>query len=244
MNETIALVTGANRGIGYQIAAQLADRGCTVLMGVRTPRADWQPPAGRVHQLRLDVTDPGDREAAAAWITERFGRLDVLVNNAGISGPRGGQLPSATDPAVLREVFETNVVAVLAVTNALLPLLRRSSAGRIVNVSSGLGSLTCLSDQATAAGGRPPFAAYAPSKTALNALTVQYAKELRADAILVNAVAPGACATDFVQGLSFAHTITRTAAEGAAIAVELATLPPGADGPTGGFFDDDGPVPW
>jgi NAD(P)-dependent dehydrogenase (short-subunit alcohol dehydrogenase family) len=243
MNENIALVTGANRGIGRQIATQLAERGFTVLAGVRTPSAA-EPAVDRIHQLRLDVTDPADREAAAAWIAERFGRLDVLVNNAGISGPRDGQLPSTTEPEVLREVFETNVVAVLAVTNVLLPLLRRSPAARIVNVSSGLGSLTCLSDEGSAAAGRPPFAAYAPSKTALNALTVQYAKELRADGILVNAVAPGACATDFVQGFSFAHTITRAPTEGAAVAVRLATLPPEADGPTGGFFDDKGPVPW
>ncbi|MFE9426573.1 SDR family NAD(P)-dependent oxidoreductase [Kitasatospora sp. NPDC006697] len=248
MTETIALVTGANRGIGREIAAQLAARGCTVLAGSRKPpgepAAEPGPAGGRIHHVRLDVTDPADIAAAAAWVEASFGRLDVLVNNAGISGPLQEQTPSTTSVAVLREVFETNVFAVLAVTNALLPLLRRSPAARIVNVSSGLGSLSWLGSPASPVGGRPPFAAYPPSKTALNALTVQYAKELRPHRILVNSVAPGACATDFVNGLPFAESITRTAAEGAAVAVRLATLPPEAEGPSGGFFDDNGEVPW
>ncbi|MGW4801410.1 SDR family NAD(P)-dependent oxidoreductase, partial [Nonomuraea sp. NPDC004297] len=151
-----------------------------------------------------------------------------------------GLTPAVTPPEVLREVFETNVVGVLMVTNAMLPLLRRSPAARIVNVSSGVGSLRHHTDPAHYLAALPASATYPPSKTALNSLTVQYAKELRADGILVNAAAPGACATDFTKDLPFA--ITRTAADGAAVIVRLATL--GPDGPTGGFHDDDGPVPW
>ncbi|MFC4119637.1 SDR family NAD(P)-dependent oxidoreductase [Nonomuraea zeae] len=158
----------------------------------------------------------------------------MLVNNA---GPAGEQ-PSATAASTVREVLETNVVGVLMVTNALLPLLRRSAAARIVNVSSGVGSLAHHTDPAHYMSGLPASATYPVSKTALNQLTVQYAKELRGDGILVNAAAPGGCATDLTKDLPFA--ITRTAADGAAVA--LATLAPG--GPTGGFFDDDGIVRW
>ncbi|GAA1936681.1 SDR family NAD(P)-dependent oxidoreductase [Kitasatospora viridis] len=243
LTDSVALVTGANRGIGREIAAQLAALGCTVLAGSRKPPGE---PAGdaRIQHVRLDVTDPADIAAAAEWIEASYGRLDVLVNNAGVSGPLVEQNPSTIDTAVLREVFETNVFAVLSVTNALLPLLRRSPAGRIVNVTSGVASLGRHTELLGTGPRWPLFGAYAPSKSALNALTVQYAKELRPHGILVNAVAPGACATDFVQGLSFADDITRTAAEGAAVAVKFATLPPGAEGPSGGFFDEDGPVPW
>ncbi|TDD47097.1 SDR family NAD(P)-dependent oxidoreductase [Nonomuraea terrae] len=166
-------------------------------------------------------------------------RLDVLVNNAGVSGPLG-EPPSGTPAATLREVFETNVVGVLMVTNAVLPLLRRSPAPRVVNVSSGVGSLAHQTDPGHYMSGLPASATYPLSKTALNQLTVQYARELRKDGILVNPAAPGACATDFTKDLPF--PITRTAAQGAAVVIRLATLP--ADGPTGGFFDDDGRVPW
>ncbi|MBF8190533.1 SDR family oxidoreductase [Nonomuraea sp. K274] len=238
---TTALVTGANKGIGYEIAAALAQRGMTVLLGSRD-RARGEQAAARlraagcdVRPVVLDVTDPATIEAAAA----RLSRLDVLVNNAGISGPVG-EPPSATPAATVREVLETNVIGVILVTNAMLPLLRRSPAGRIVNVSSGVGSLAHHTDPGHYMSGLPGSATYPVSKTALNQLTVQYAKELRKDGILINAAAPGACATDFTKGLPF--TITRTAAEGAAVIVELATL--GPDGPTGGFFDDDGAVPW
>lgn len=140
----------------------------------------------------------------------------------------------------VRAAFETNVFGVMMVTNAMIPLLRRSPAARIVNISSDVGSLAKMADSAHYFATLPGSAAYPPSKTALNSLTVQYAKDLRADNILVNAAAPGACATDFTKHLGI--PITRTAADGAAIAVRLATL--GPDGPTGGFFSDDGPVPW
>ncbi|MGR6921447.1 SDR family NAD(P)-dependent oxidoreductase [[Actinomadura] parvosata] len=296
---TTALVTGANKGIGYAVAAGLAARGMTVLLGSRdrtrgeqaAARLRAQLATGRpqlaanqaravanqartaagpaqiavgqaqlavgqaqlaadqalaaehhaqvaepdVRAVVLDVTDPATIEAVAGSLD----RLDVLVNNAGISGPTD-LTPSRTSAETMREVFETNVIGVLMVTNALLPLLRRSPAPRIVNVSSGIGSLRHHTDPAHYMAALPPSATYPPSKTALNALTVQYAKELRADGFLVNAAAPGPCATDLTKGLPFA--ITRTAADGAAVVIRLATL--GPDGPTGGFFDEDGPVPW
>jgi NAD(P)-dependent dehydrogenase (short-subunit alcohol dehydrogenase family) len=239
---TVALVTGANKGIGREIAALLAGRGMTVLLGARDrgrgeeAAAALRAAGGEVHAVALDVTDASTVRAAAERIEERFGRLDVLVNNAGIAGNRG-QPPSESELASVRAVFETHYFGVILVTNAMLPLLRRSPAPRIVNVSSGLGSLAAQSDLDGPLAQVPPSAGYEPSKTALNALTVQYAKELRKDNVLVNAANPGWCATDLNN-----HAGYRTPAQGAAIAVHLATL--GPDGPTGGFFSDDGPVPW
>lgn len=246
---TIALVTGANKGIGRAIAQRLAEVGMTVLIAARDARrgedaaAALQAAGGDAHPITLDVTAPATIDAAAAQIATRFGRLDVLVNNAGISGRsdgHGAQTPGAVDLGVVRAVFETNFFGVIMVTDALLPLLRRSSAARIVNVSSGTGSLHHMTDPAHYMSKLPGTVGYPVSKTALNALTVQYAKALASDHILVNAVAPGACATDFTKGLPY--PATRAAAQGAEIAVRLATT--GPDGPTGGFFDDDGPVPW
>jgi NAD(P)-dependent dehydrogenase (short-subunit alcohol dehydrogenase family) len=239
---TIALVTGANKGIGYQVVEQLAALGMTVLLAARDRQrreeaASALRSAGAdVHPVALDVTDAATVAAAARHIDERFGRLDVLVNNAGITGGRS-QAPSTADLDMVREVFDTNVFGVMRVTNAMLALLKRSSAPRIVNVSSGVGSLAAMSDPDGPLTALPASAAYVPSKTLLNSLTVQYAKELRKDGILVNAADPGYCATDLNN-----HTGYRTAAQGAAIAVRLATF--GPDGPTGGFFNDDGPVPW
>ena len=243
---TIALVTGANRGIGRAIAESLADLGMTVLLAARDgglgeqAAAELRSDGGDAHAIVLDVTVPATIRSAAEQITSRFGRLDVLVNNAGISAPLGVQTPGTADLAAVRAVFETNFFGVIMVTDALLPLLRRSRAARIVNVSSVVGSLYDMTDPDHYMSTLPGAAAYPTSKTALNALTVQYAKTLAADHILVNAVAPGACATDFTKHLP--RRITRTAAQGAQIAVRMATI--GPDGPTGGFFDDDGPVPW
>ncbi|MER7842372.1 SDR family oxidoreductase [Kitasatospora sp. NPDC096077] len=244
----VALVTGANKGIGYQIALQLAERGLTVVVGARDPErgraaADELLAAGAdVHPVTLDVTDPETVRQAAGWIGERFGRLDVLVNNAG-QGDDPGHLPSAADLEAVRGIFETNVFGVLTVTNALLPLLHRSAAARIVNVSSGLGSLTMQSSPDSPLYRVPPTAAYPASKSALNALTVQYAHELRPHGILVNAVTPGPCDTDLTRDLQDAgFKVDRTAAQGAAVIVRLATL--GPDGPSGGFFGEDGPLPW
>ncbi|MDY7099766.1 MAG: SDR family NAD(P)-dependent oxidoreductase [Actinomycetota bacterium] len=240
----VALVTGANRGIGREIAAGLAALGATVHVGSRrlepgedvaaTLRADGH----RAEAVALDVTDSASIAAAADEIGERHGRLDVLVNNAGISGGPAA-LGVDADLAVIREVFDTNVFGVIAVTAAMLPWLRRSATPRIVNLTSSVGSLATMSDPDHYFTAMPAALAYPPSKTALNALTVQYAKGLRADGILVNGADPGACATDFTAGLP---GIERTGTDGARIVVRLATLPP--DGPTGAYLAEDGPVPW
>jgi NAD(P)-dependent dehydrogenase (short-subunit alcohol dehydrogenase family) len=247
MASTVALVTGANKGIGLEIAARLAGLGITVLLSARDARRRAEAVAELrsrghedVHPVALDVTEAESVLAAAEDVDARFGRLDVLVNNAGISGNVTRQTPGSTDLAVVRQVFEVNVFGVAAVTDAMLPLLRRSAAGRVVNVTSSLGSLGLMSTPGSYHANLRSSSAYAPSKSALNALTVQYAKELRASGILVNAADPGGCATDFTKSLG--RPIARTAAQGAAIAVRLATL--GADGPTGGYFNGDGPVPW
>jgi NAD(P)-dependent dehydrogenase (short-subunit alcohol dehydrogenase family) len=233
---TIALVTGANKGIGYRIVEQLAARGMTVLLGGRDQkRREAAAVELGVEPVALDVTDPASVAAAAAHVRTAFGRLDVLVNNAGIAGT-GAVPPSDTTVEAVREVFDTNVYGAIRVTNAMLPLLLRSPAPRIVNVSSMVGSLAVQSDPAGRLSVIPPTVAYPMSKTALNAVTVQYAREL-AGRVLVNAADPGYCATDLND-----HRGWRSAAEGAAIAVRLATLD--ADGPTGGFFNDDGPLPW
>ncbi|MDX6237115.1 MAG: hypothetical protein QOG10_1930 [Kribbellaceae bacterium] len=238
--QTIALVTGANKGIGYEIAAGLGALGWSVGVGAR----DEQRREAAVAKLRaagadafgvpLDVADDASVAAAAALIEERAGRLDVLVNNAGITGGVP-QEPTIVDPATVRAVVETNVIGVIRVTNAMLPLLRRSASPRIVNMSSSVGSLTLQTTPGAETG--PIAVAYAPSKTFLNAVTVQYAKELHDTNILINAACPGFTATDLngFRGV-------RTPEQGAAIAIRLATLP--NDGTTGGFFDDAGVVPW
>lgn len=251
MNEQkIALITGANKGIGRGAAEHLAALGMTVLLGVRDQARGEKAAAvlrdagGDVHPVTLDVTDQAVVQRAAQWIEERFGHLDVLINNAAITGsgqvsPQDAvdQLPSTVDLDLVRAVFETNVFGVIAVTNAMLPLLRRSPEPRIVNVSSHAASLTVNSDPDGPLASLPSSVAYSPSKSALNAVTVQYANELRKDGILVNAVAPGYVATD-----SNNHTGFLTVAQGAAVLVRLATI--GADGPTAGFFAEEGPVPW
>ncbi|PPK98114.1 short-subunit dehydrogenase [Kineococcus xinjiangensis] len=235
-----ALVTGANKGIGYQIAAGLGALGWRIGVGAR----DGQRRESAVEALRaagvdafgvpLDVTDDGSAAAAADLVEERAGSLDALVNNAGITGG-GPQLPTTVDLARVRTVVETNVLGVIRVTNAMLPLLRRSASARIVNMSSSAGSLTRQSSPGAGTG--PVAVAYPPSKTFLNAVCIQYAKELQGTGILVNAACPGFVATDLngFRGV-------RTPEQGAAIAIRLATLPDG--GPTGGFFDDAGAVPW
>ncbi|WP_327581925.1 SDR family NAD(P)-dependent oxidoreductase [Nonomuraea sp. NBC_00507] len=245
--QKVAMVTGANKGIGRAIAERLAAMGITVVIGARDPRRGQEAAAavraagGDAHAVALDVTDLTTVQEAARWVEERWGRLDVLVNNAGITGsgkvsPEDAydQVPSSVDLDMVRAVFETNVFGVIAVINALL---RRSPAARIVNVSSHAGSLTLTSDPDGPFAALLPSAAYTPSKSALNALTVQYANELRKDGILVNAAAPGFVATD-----SNNHSGYLTPAQGAAVVVRLATL--GTDGPTAGFFSEDGLLPW
>ncbi|KAB2339178.1 SDR family oxidoreductase [Actinomadura rudentiformis] len=240
--QTITLITGANKGIGYEIAVGLGALGHTVGVGARSP----ERLSAAVEKLRaegvdafavpLDVTSDESVTAAASLFSERFGRLDVLVNNAGVTGGMP-QTPTTVDPATMRTVVETNVIGVIRVTNAMLPLLRRSAAPRIVNMSSSVGSLTRQSSQSGVEAVGPISAAYSPSKTFLNAVTLQYAKELHDTNILINAACPGYCATDLngFRGI-------RTAQQGAAIAIHLATLPD--NGPTGSFFEDAGVVPW
>ncbi len=238
--QTVALVTGANKGIGYEIVAGLGALGWSVGVGARDDRrreaAVDKLRAGGVDAfgVALDVTDDASVAAAARLIEGRAGRLDVLVNNAGVTGGVP-QEPTTADLATVRAAVETNVIGVIRVTNAMLPLLRRSASPRIVNMSSGVGSLTRQSTPGAETG--PISVAYAPSKTMLNAVTVQYAKELRDTNILINAGCPGYCATDLngFRGV-------RTPEQGAAIAIRLATFPD--DGPTGGFFEDAGVVPW
>ncbi|MEV5706597.1 SDR family oxidoreductase [Actinoallomurus sp. NPDC052274] len=240
MTSKLALVTGANKGIGFEIARGLARHDCAVLVAARDRTRGEQAVAalndegGEFHSVRLDVTDESSVAEAAHWIEERFGRLDILVNNAGITDSPVPVPPSETDVSAMRTVYETNVFGVVAVTHALLPLLRRSPAGRIVNVSSRLAS---IGSHAAPDSTVPSYLAYASSKSALNAVTVQYGKELRDTAIKVNACEPGYTATD-LNG----HRGVRTPEQSAKVAIDLALL--GEDGPTCGYFDENGPLPW
>ncbi|RCJ23249.1 short-chain dehydrogenase [Nostoc sp. ATCC 43529] len=238
----IALITGANKGIGYEIARQLGYRGATVLVGARDiGRGEEAANKLRLNDIdakavQLDVVNQKTIDSTAQQIESEFGKLDILVNNAGILSDSDRLPPSQVDIQTLRHTYETNVFGVFAVTKALLPLLKKSTAGRIVNISSGLGSLTLNLDPSY------EFAdfkliAYNSSKTALNALTVLFAAELKDTPIKVNAADPGYTATDINQNQGH-----RTVEQGATAAVRLATLPD--DGSTGGFFDENGVVPW
>jgi NAD(P)-dependent dehydrogenase (short-subunit alcohol dehydrogenase family) len=235
MDKQIALVTGANTGIGKEIARQLAGAGVVVYVGSRNAGRGERAAEeidGDARLLVLDVTDAASVAAAAREVTA----LDILVNNAGISGV--DNTAPDEDLEAFRRIYETNVFGVVGVTNAFLPALRRSAHPRIVNVSSGTGSL------AWSTGSQFPhrgsFAAYRSSKTALNAMTVLYAHALAGDGFKVNALAPGLRRT----GLNATAAASNgDPAEGAAGAVRLALLPD--DGPSGEFFSWDGtPVPW
>ncbi len=234
-NARVALITGANKGIGLEIARQLGAQGVHVVVGARDARKGEEAAAQLAREgikataVRLDVTSPDTIAPALAAIDKQLARLDILVNNAGVFLDRGVK-PSELSSAVLRETLETNVVGVLALTRAALPLLRMSDAPRIVNVSSQLGSLAGVSKS-----GGMGAAAYQTSKAALNMLTVSLAHELKG--IKVNTCCPGWCKTDMG-----GRDATRTASQGAQTPVWLATLP--ADGPTGGFFSDMKPAAW
>jgi NAD(P)-dependent dehydrogenase (short-subunit alcohol dehydrogenase family) len=235
MDTSIALVTGANKGIGKEIARQLAATGATVYVGSRDAARGERAVAdigGDARLLVLDVTDEASIEAAAGQV----GTLDILINNAGISGEN--RTADREDLATFRRIYETNVFGAVAVTNAFLPALRQSAHPRIVNISSGTGSL------AWSTGPQFPhlgsFAAYRSSKAALDALTIFYAQALAGAGIKVNALAPGLRRTDLN---ATAASSEGDPAEAAAGAVRLALLPD--DGPTGEFFSWDGtPVPW
>ena len=237
----VALVTGANKGIGFEVARGLGKAGMTVLLGARDAGRDAEAAQKLksegldVREIAIDLGDEATIHAAAARIEAEHGKLDVLVNNAGIIDPADGP-PSKADLAAIRRVFDTNFFGTLAVTQAMLPLLRRSPSARVVNVSSGLGSLALNSDPDS------PYAdvkilGYNASKAALNMMTVQLAYELRDAGIKVNAADPGYTATD-LNGNSGPQTVE----EGAEETIRLALLPD--DGPTGGYSDRHGAVPW
>lgn len=236
-----ALVTGANKGIGFETARRLSELGMTVLVGARDRErgesaiASLRASSPHVHLVLLDVADEASVEYAAAQVTERFGKLDVLVNNAAIA--LGSGLPSQQSIASMRALFMTNLFGLVAVTQAFLPLLEQAPAARIVNVSTSLASLQLSADPNTPIAQQSAVFGYAASKTASNAFTVRLANELRAKNIKVNSACPGYVATDLNQ-----HRGTRSVQHGAEIIVRLATLPD--DGPTAGFFNDAGPIPW
>lgn len=242
MNQnSTALVTGANKGIGRETARRLALQGMTVLVGARDRErgeaavASLRTISPDVHLVLIDVSDVASIERAAADVRERFGRLDVLINNAAIAAASGP--PSTHSVATMRELFSTNAFGLISVTQAFLPLLEKAPSARIVNVSTSLASLILISDPNSMVAQQTDLFAYAASKSAVNTFTVHLANQLRAKNIKVNSACPGYVATDINQ-----HRGHRTVEQGAEIIVRLATLP--ESGPTGGFFNEEGVVPW
>ncbi|GMA66000.1 SDR family oxidoreductase [Alicyclobacillus fastidiosus] len=240
-NSKIALITGGNKGIGFETGRQLGHLGFTILLGSRDETRGHQAAAAlnieniNAKAITLDVTDPDTIHYAVQQIDDQYGSLDVLINNAGVSLD-GGVPPSQLELINLRRTYETNVFGMFSVTKAILPLIKKSPAGRIVNLSSGLASLTLNSDPESEFY-ELNLLAYMSSKTAVNALTVLFAKELKDTSIKVNSADPGFTSTD-LNG----HRGYRSVEQGASIVVKLATL--SNDGPTGGFFDENGVVPW
>jgi len=235
----VALITGANRGIGLETARELGELGMVVLLGSRdlekgkSAAAELTAKGLTVEALKLDVTAPADHAAAFDYIEKRFGKLDILVNNAAIVvDDHSPYVPIET----LREVFETNFFGLVAVTQKLLPLVKKSPAGRIVNVSSVMGSLTLLSDPKSSIYNFKIFA-YGASKTAVNAFTVCLAHDLRDTKIKVNAADPG-----WVKTAMGGPGALLEVSEGGKSSVRLSTLP--EDGPTGGFFRVEQAFPW
>ena len=237
----VALVTGASKGIGKAIAASLAASGAKVMLSSRKQDQLEAAAAEMSGETAVFAANVGDTAAARACVQatlDRFGGLDILVNNAGIACEPPSSLPSTLTAEVIRTTYETNVLGVVTVTNACLPLLRESPAGRIVNCSSETGSKSIWSDPHNPMSMYAPLVpAYSSSKAALNSLTVAYAKELKDTPIKVNAVSPGHIGTDLNGGAG-----PGTPAEGAAVVVPFALLDD--NGPTGGFFGTHGPVPW
>jgi NAD(P)-dependent dehydrogenase (short-subunit alcohol dehydrogenase family) len=249
-NEKVAFITGANRGIGLETARGLGKQGITVLLSSRD-KAKGDAAAAQLRKegianaeaIQFDVANVNDHARLAKLLDDRFGRLDILVNNAGISidggdfsNPKGFNTTSTVPVAKLRETFDTNFFAVVALTQTLLPLIKRSPAGRIVNLSSILGSLTLNADPKSPIYSVKAFA-YNASKTALNAFTVSLAAELRGTNIKVNSAHPGWVKTDMG-----GPNAPLDLADGGKTSVELATL--GAEGPTGGYFHMGQPLPW
>lgn len=241
---TIALITGANKGLGFEVARQLAQQGIHVLIGARDAEKgnaavqSLQTEGFSAEFLLLDVTREASVQAAAQAVMNQHGKLDILINNAGINPeyPQGiftfEQLPLS----LLVQIYETNVFGAFLAIREFLPLLRQSSGGRIVNVSSSVASLTGQSDPEFMYYGTNTVG-YNSSKTALNAFTVQLAKQLSGTSMKVNSACPGWVKTDLGS-----EAAPRTVTEGAQIIVKLATLP--EDGPSGGFFNEDGVISW
>ena len=239
----IALISGANKGLGFEMARQLGQAGVKVLLAARDS-GKGEAAAAKLRDegldaqfLKLDVTDKKDRAAASAFLEDKFGRLDILINNAGISAePLGSGKVSTTTEGAIHGTFETNFFAPVALTLALLPLLKKSDAGRIVNMSSILGSQTLQADPKS-----PIYdfksLSYDASKAALNSFTIHLAHELKDTKIKVNSAHPGWVKTDM--GTDAAPM---EIPEGAKTGVALALL--GDDGPTGGFFHLGKPLPW
>jgi NAD(P)-dependent dehydrogenase (short-subunit alcohol dehydrogenase family) len=247
MAEKIAFITGGNRGLGFQTALDLKDPNVKVVIGSRDQKQGQQAveklrAAGvDADVLQFDITKPADYRAAYDYFDSKYGRLDILVNNAGVAGgtfPGTGPEHSAAEVPIdlLRKVFETNFFAQVALTETLLPLIKKSPAGRIVNLSSILGSLTLHADPKSPIYNAKSFA-YDASKTALNAFTVHLAYELRDTNIKVNSAHPGWVKTDMG-----GDQAPMELADGSKTSVALATLPAG--GPTGGYFHQGQPLPW
>ncbi len=240
----VALVTGANKGLGREVVRQLARLGVTVVLGSRNVARGEE--AARellaeglpVSCVELDVTNEASASSVAERIRREHGRLDILINNAGIYLARPALEVTAKE---MRQTFETNVFGVVTMIHSMVPLLRDAPAARIVNIASTTASQALTSDPKTMFGLENSILPYASSKTAVTMLTLQYANAMRRDPALaqikVNAATPGYIATDLNN-----HSGNRTVEQGAKIVIKLATLPD--DGPSGGFFNDDGPVPW
>jgi len=240
-SKKIALVTGANKGIGFEVARQIAASDCIVLLGARNEALGEEAvtklkhEGGDVRYLAIDLTNPATIAAAANRIQADFGLLDILVNNAGIIVPGDGP-PSGSALDAIEKTVRVNFIGSVAVTQAMLPLLRKAPSARIVNVSSGLGSLTKNADP------NSHFASimwlgYSASKAALNMFTVQLANELRGTTMKVNSADPGYTATDLND-----HQGSQSIPEGAAEAIRLALLPD--DGPSGSYSNTEGILPW
>jgi NAD(P)-dependent dehydrogenase (short-subunit alcohol dehydrogenase family) len=248
--DKVAFITGANKGIGFETARGLGELGIAVVVGSRD-EAKGRAAAetlkamgiGNVEAVTFDINEPKHHQVIVRHLEGRYGKLDILVNNAGVlldpgdfASPSGYNTTSTVTPTILKSTFETNFLSVVALTQALLPLITKAPAGRIVNLSSILGSLTLHSDPTSSIYASKSFA-YDASKTALNAFTVHLAQELRGTAIKVNSAHPGWVKTEM--GGSAAPI---EVSEGGKTSVMLATLP--ADGPTGGYFHLGETLPW
>ena len=241
---TIALITGANKGIGFEVSRQLAKKGIQVLVGARSAEKGQeavkrlQEEGASAEFLAIDVTSEASISQAAQEVAQQHSQLDILCNNAGINPEFSQQIFSSEGLSLelLKQIYDANVFGAFFVIKAFLPLLKKSASGRIVNTSSTMGSLNDQSNPESMYYGVNTLG-YNASKTTLNALTVQFAKELSNTSVKINSACPGWVKTDLGSDQA-----PRTVEEGARIIVELATLP--EDGPNGGFFDENGSVPW